>query len=129
MEKVLRKLAQQLNIYDEASLMALWDSLSEQVASFEPTKEWEEAVLMLSMVQAVRWKNQLFNLNWSESLRAGSRELKKKGQEENLWPGFSLEKGEPSSPPSASPADGIATAGQKRGKVLSFRPVKDDKPI
>ena len=37
MEKVLRKLAQQLNIYDEASLMALWDSLSEQVASFEPT--------------------------------------------------------------------------------------------
>ena len=128
MEKVLRKLAQQLNIYDEASLMALWDSLSEQVASFEPTKEWEEAVLMLSMVQAVRWKNQLFNLNWSESLRAGSRELKKKGQEETLWPGFSLEKTEVS-PLSAAPADGAAAAGQKRGKVLSFRPVKDDKPI
>lgn len=128
MEKVLRKLAQQLNIYDEASLMALWDSLSEQVASFEPTKEWEEAVLMLSMVQAVRWKNQLFNLNWSESLRAGSRELKKKGQEENLWPGFTLEKGEDSAP-SASPTGSAAAASQKRGKVLSFRPVKDDKPI
>lgn len=128
MEKVLRKLAQQLNIYDEASLMALWDSLSEQVASFEPTKEWEEAVLMLSMVQAVRWKNQLFNLNWSESLRAGSRELKKKGQEENLWPGFSLEKSEPGAS-SASPADGAATAREKRGKVLSFRPVKDHKPV
>jgi hypothetical protein len=29
-------------------------------------------VLMLGMVQALRWKNQLFNYNWSENLKAKS---------------------------------------------------------
>uniref|UniRef100_A0A7C4AFZ5 Uncharacterized protein n=1 Tax=Fundidesulfovibrio putealis TaxID=270496 RepID=A0A7C4AFZ5_9BACT len=66
MEKVLLKLARQLNNYDEASLISLWEKYAEQVRRFEPSRRWEEAVLALSMIQAVRFKNQLFNLNWAE---------------------------------------------------------------
>jgi len=65
MERVLRKLARQLNAYDEASLMALWNKYADEVEEFEPTQKWEEAALMFSMIQAVRWKNQLFNHHWS----------------------------------------------------------------
>ncbi len=54
-------MAAQLNSYDEASLMHLWQHYAMRVNSFEPTKRWEEAALALCMIQAVRWKNQLFN--------------------------------------------------------------------
>jgi len=70
-EKVLLKLARQLNNYDEASLTSMWERYAEQVKRFEPSKRWEEAVLILSMIQAVRFKNQLFNLNWSEGRTPG----------------------------------------------------------
>lgn len=71
MEKVLVKLARQLNNFDEASLTSMWDRYADQVKRFEPSKRWEEAVLILSMIQAVRFKNQLFNLNWSEGRAPG----------------------------------------------------------
>lgn len=71
MEKILLKLARQLASYDEASLISLWERYAEQVKRFEPTKRWEEAVLILSMIQAVRFKNQLFNLHWSEGKLPG----------------------------------------------------------
>jgi len=61
MEKVLRKLADELNSLDEASLISLWDKYYERVQSFTPSRQWEEDILILSMIQAVRWKNQLFN--------------------------------------------------------------------
>ncbi len=48
MERMLQKLAQQLNAYDEASLMSLWDRYAAVVDRFEPTKRWEEAALVLS---------------------------------------------------------------------------------
>ena len=64
MERMLQKLAQQLNAYDEASLMSLWDRYAAVVDRFEPTKRWEEASLVLCLIQAVRWKNQLFNHHW-----------------------------------------------------------------
>jgi hypothetical protein len=70
-EKVLVKLAKQLNNYDEASLTSLWERYADQVKRFEPSKRWEEAVLILSMIQAIRFKNQLFNLNWSEGRTPG----------------------------------------------------------
>ena len=72
MEKMLQKLAQQLNSLDESSLTSLWDSLAAKVERFEPSKAWEEAVLALSMVQAMRWKNQLFNYYCSQSVKAGA---------------------------------------------------------
>lgn len=127
MEKALRKLAKQLNIYDEASLTALWEHLAKKVDEFEPTKEWEESVLMLSMVQALRWKNQLFNYNWSEALKA-KRIAPKKGQE-NPWPEFSLEESVIDENLSGTSSNGAASLSKKRGKVLSFGTVKDDEPV
>ena len=61
MQRVLEKMAKQLNAYDEASLMQLWQQYAMQVNDFEPTKRWEEATIALCLIQAVRWKNQLFN--------------------------------------------------------------------
>ena len=61
MEKILKKLADQLNSLDEASLINLWDHYFEKVQQFTPSREWEEDILILSLIQSVRWKNQLFN--------------------------------------------------------------------
>lgn len=71
MEKALLKLARQLNAFDEASLMSLWEKYSEAVQRFEPSKRWEEAVLVLSMIQGMRFKNQLFNHHWAASRTVG----------------------------------------------------------
>lgn len=67
MDNALQKLAKQLNQYDEPSLMALWEKYAQQVSNFEPSARWEEAVLVLSMIQAVHWKNQLFNTEYTHS--------------------------------------------------------------
>ena len=67
MEKALLKLARQINAFDEASLMSLWEKYAEKVRHFEPTKRWEEAVLVFNLIQSTRMKNQLFNYNWAQS--------------------------------------------------------------
>lgn len=61
MQRMLEKMAAKLNEYDEASLMSLWETYARRVDDFEPGKRWEEAALCLCLIQAVRWKNQLFN--------------------------------------------------------------------
>lgn len=61
MQRVLEKMAAKLNEYDEASLMQLWQYYASRVHEFEPTKRWEEAALTFCLIQAVHWKNQLFN--------------------------------------------------------------------
>jgi len=71
MEKVLQKIAKQINAFDEASLMALWDKYAEQVSHFEPTRRWEEAAIIFGVIQAMRLKNQLFNYSWAQSSRPG----------------------------------------------------------
>ena len=65
MEKMLQKLARQLDALDEASLMDLWSKYATATSRFEPTHKWEESVLIFSLIQAKRWKNQLFNYCWS----------------------------------------------------------------
>ncbi len=67
MEKALIKMARQLCAYDEASLMAMWDKYAAIVKDFEPSRKWEEAALVLGLIQALRWKNQLFNYRWAEA--------------------------------------------------------------
>ena len=69
MEKLLARLAHQLDALDEASLMSLWSKYAALVSTFEPTKRWEENALIFSLIQAKRWKNQLFNYNWSRQSR------------------------------------------------------------
>jgi hypothetical protein len=70
MEQMLLKLARQLDALDEASLMSLWEKYASAVNKFEPTQRWQEAVLVLSFIQAKRWKNQLFNTHWAVRTRA-----------------------------------------------------------
>lgn len=66
MEKMLLKLARQLDSLDEASLSSLWSKYATITSRFEPTRRWEEACLVFSMIQAKRWKNQLFNYSWQK---------------------------------------------------------------
>ncbi len=61
MEHLLQKLASQLDAMDEASLMSLWDKYAAIVSRFEPSRRWEEAVLIFGLIQAKHWKNQLLN--------------------------------------------------------------------
>lgn len=65
MEQLLLKMAKQLDSIDEASLDNLWEKYAQIVNNFEPTTRWEEAVLVLSFIQAKSWKNQLFNTQWA----------------------------------------------------------------
>lgn len=127
MEKVLQKLAQTLVSFDEASALALWEKYDEKVQHFEPTKRWEEAVLILSFIQALRWKNMLFNHHWAEwSQASGAR------PPEPPVPGAfaddpllrGLTGPEPAESGPAGPAD-----ESKRCKVLRFRTREDDESV
>lgn len=115
MEKLLARLARQLDAIDEASLMSLWSKYATAAGRFEPTKRWEEAALIFSLIQAKRWKNQLFNYYWSQQTQL--REDSPADAPENLVPGFELES---------------ANSDQKRAESLSRRcrvlPFKSAKP-
>ena len=113
MEKVLQKLARQILAYDEASLSSMWEQYARAVQEFEPTKRWEEAVLVLGIIQAVRWKNQLFNHHWKQWSAPGDADGR--GTKEYA-------------PPKASDA-GEGGGEDKRGKLLRFRPRKDEEPV
>lgn len=105
MEKLLVRLARQLDAIDEASLMSLWSKYATAVSRFEPTQRWEEAALIFSLIQAKRWKNQLFNYHWAQQ----SRPAESGGASAPL-PGFSLEQ------PKPVPEQAV------RCRVLPFRP-------
>jgi len=85
LEKMLQRIAEQLAAYDEASLLSLWDKYTQEVERFQPTKQWEESVIILCLLQAVRWKNQLFNYKWMEqrSSDIGSWETRDPGLRED----------------------------------------------
>lgn len=110
MEKLLVRLARQLDAIDEASLMALWSRYATAASRFEPTQRWEEAALVFSLIQAKRWKNQLFNYHWSRQTR-GDAGLS--SPQANPMPDFTLD-----SPAEATPA--------ARCRVLEFRPARAD---
>ena len=71
MEKILHKMARQLNGLDEASLMGLWNKYLQRTQDFDGSQEWEEACIVLSLIQAVRSKNHLFNARLAEQAGAG----------------------------------------------------------
>lgn len=116
MEHQLLKLARQLDAFDEASLMALWERYAEMVEHFEPTRRWEEAALVLSLIQAKRWKNQLFNHQWSSRVRNEGAE----GVPPRV--SFDLERRSASEEPQES--GDVAAHRKKRGKVLRFGPLE-----
>lgn len=128
MEHMLQKMARQLNAFDEASLMALWDKYATIVERFEPTKRWEEAALVFSLIQAVRLKNQLFNQHLAADFEA------RKHSDPNL-PGFAetrnwLEKRNKRSEAEQGSVSASAQGeAKKRRKVLGFPGSKGDKPV
>ena len=129
MERMLQKMARQLNAYDEASLIALWDKYATIVERFEPTKRWEEAALIFSLIQAVRLKNQLFNQHLAAGLEPARHDIPLAGLdkttawiEKNTRKPAETRKGKSE----GSVGDGKA---KKRGKVLSFRRRKSDEPV
>jgi hypothetical protein len=116
MEQMLLRLARQLDALDESSLMALWEKYASIVAQFEPSQRWEEAALVLSFIQAKRWKNQLFNYHWARQTKL-SQQVQAEGQTGSPGSAFNLEASE------ASRAD--AASETKRCQVLRFRPQKN----
>lgn len=63
MEKALEKLAEQLLGFDEASLAHLREKYRLRIEQFDGTKEWEKAVIIYCMINAISLKNTLFNEN------------------------------------------------------------------
>ncbi len=112
MEKLLLRLARQLDALDEASLMALWSKYATLTSRFEPTRRWEEGALVFSLIQAKRWKNQLFNYCWREQRRPPDAPAGAPAAEAAPGPDFALER--PAEPP-AVPC-----------RVLRFRPSRED---
>ena len=125
MEKLLLKLARQLNSLDEASLMSLWDKYAAEVQHFEPSKRWEEYVLILNLIQSMRWKNQLFNCRWAATLARGSAGRPLAGHDMPPVPPLEDLPAEENGDSGSKPARRGVKAG---AKVLAFRPPKDDQP-
>jgi len=61
LESSLDKLAQQILSLDEASLVSLWGKYKDRMENFQPSKEWEKAVIIFFLINAVRAKNEIFN--------------------------------------------------------------------
>lgn len=130
MDRALLKLAQQLNQYDESSLMELWEDYADKVAHFEPSARWEEYALVFCMIQAVHWKNQLFNAELAASARRGKNPEDKSLRAELASFPKNLAAGRKNSAPEdAADEDGKKSAGGQQGcKVLMFRPADPGKP-
>lgn len=63
LEKSLDKIAESILHLDEASLTSLWDRYKSKIENFSYTPEWEKAVIIFSIINAVRTKNAIFNEN------------------------------------------------------------------
>jgi hypothetical protein len=63
LSKVLEQIAEKVISLDEASLTALLPEFKRRMESFEPTREWEKAVIIYFLINSVRVKNSLFNEN------------------------------------------------------------------
>ena len=113
MEKMLLKMARQLNSMDEASLMALWNRYMERVQDFDASQEWEEAAIVLSLIQAVRGKNMLFNVKWAERERARNVPSSPRYEDMRPWRRMSLE----------SDREKEQARPKQRARVHQFRPL------
>ena len=61
LESALENLAEKILSFDEASLSSLWEKYKSRMERFEPSKEWEKAVIIFFIINAVRAKNYIFN--------------------------------------------------------------------
>jgi hypothetical protein len=61
LENSLNKIAENILHIDEASLISLWDKYKNKVEQFSISPEWQKAVIIFSIINAVRAKNAIFN--------------------------------------------------------------------
>jgi hypothetical protein len=61
LEISLNKIAENILHIDEASLTSLWDKYKNKVEQFSASPEWEKAIIIFSIINAVRAKNAIFN--------------------------------------------------------------------
>ena len=74
MVKALEKLAEQILAFDEASLIHLREKYRTRIEHFDGTRDWERAVIIFSIINAVSMKNSLFNEHVLK--KAGEKEKK-----------------------------------------------------
>ena len=63
MEKALEKLTKQILAFDEASLASLREKYRLRIEHFDGTRDWEKAVIIFCIINAMSMKNALFNEN------------------------------------------------------------------
>jgi len=78
MDKALERLADQILAFDEASLSSLREKYRLRIEQFDGTREWERAVIIYSIINAVSLKNNLFNENVLKRRRGADKTLSKK---------------------------------------------------
>lgn len=61
LETTLNKIAENILNLDEASLCSLWEKYKGKMEHFDTSKEWEKAVIVFFIINAVRVKNHIFN--------------------------------------------------------------------
>lgn len=76
LESSLDRMAQQILGLDEASLSSLWEKYKKRMEQFEPSKEWEKAVIIFFIINAVRAKNHIFNEQLSRQQQEQTRPVK-----------------------------------------------------
>ena len=59
--KTLERIAEKILGLDEASLASLWKKYKERMEQFDASRDWERAVIVFFIINAVRAKNQIFN--------------------------------------------------------------------
>ena len=121
MERMLLKMAGQLNAHDEASLMALWEKYATLVEHFEPSKRWEEAAIVLSLIQAVRLKNQLFNQHLAASAAASKDRTLPGFDRAATWMEQKANADSEKASAHKGPASPVESAPKKRRKILKFQ--------
>lgn len=81
-DKMLEQIAEKVLALDENSLTELLPRYKQVMEKFEPTPEWEKAVIIFFLINSVRVKNSLFNENVMKSKKKrekpkGPRPLKR----------------------------------------------------
>lgn len=80
LESALNRLADSILSLDEASLTSLWGKYKNRMEHFEPSKEWEKAVIIFFIINAVRAKNHIFNEQILRQSEAGPGNKPPKGK-------------------------------------------------
>lgn len=76
LETTLNKIAGNILSLDEASLCSLWEKYKGKMEHFDMSKEWEKAVIVFFIINAIRVKNHIFNeqiLKLQEKKAGGSK--------------------------------------------------------